>query len=262
MVTEDLWSAEKYVKNASFVPQMTSSIVEMAKLKPTDRVLDIGCGDGVLTKKLSSQCAHVIGVDASDNLLKAAKAKALEVYRIPGQDILQAKTVLPDASFDVVFSNAAFHWILRKPEERAIVMQGVHRVLRKGGRFVVEAGGFGNVAEAMTSIYAFYLSRGVPRETIDDLCPFYFGSEHGYMKLLEDAGFQVESIGIFDRPTPLVDDVRGWIDTFAFNFYSAFPEWKQDLLDFVYQAMKFVSEREDGRWFVQYKRLRFSALKP
>ncbi|EPY50098.1 methyltransferase [Schizosaccharomyces cryophilus OY26] len=256
----DFWSAEAYQKNAAFVPKLTKEIVQKLALTASDVVLDLGCGDGVLTRDLASQCKHIIGIDSSSSMIQSAKEKGLEAYVIPGENLAGA-IEFPSEGFDAVFSNAALHWILRNPNQRGTVFQGIARVLRPGGRFVAECGVFGNVSEVITSIYTVLLDHGIPKEQIDEANPWYFGTEQAYTKMLKEAGFEITFMENVSRPTYLDRDVRQWLDTFAHTFYDAFPDLKETLRERVYQALRWANCTETGDWYLLYRRLRFVAVK-
>src|SRR4029077_9625458 len=93
-------------------------------------VLDLGFGEGVLTKKIAAAGATVVAVDAAPDMVAAARARGIDARIMPGQNLTF------DGEFDAVFSNAALHW-MRPPEA---VLAGVRRALRPGGRFVAENG--------------------------------------------------------------------------------------------------------------------------
>ena len=52
-----------------------------------------------------------------------------------GHDLIQATEEIGNESVDAVFSNAALHWMKKDPKR---VIEGVHRVLKSGGRFAGE----------------------------------------------------------------------------------------------------------------------------
>jgi 16S rRNA A1518/A1519 N6-dimethyltransferase RsmA/KsgA/DIM1 with predicted DNA glycosylase/AP lyase activity len=56
------WNAQEYARNAGFVPALGEPVLELLAPASGEWILDLGCGDGVLTKKLVSAGAHVIGV--------------------------------------------------------------------------------------------------------------------------------------------------------------------------------------------------------
>ena len=106
-------------------------VVELLNAKPGERILDLGCGDGVLTKKLQDRGCEVVGIDSSPELIQAALGLELNV------SVQNAYEIDFHEEFDAVFSNAVLHWM--KDADR--VISNVFRALRAGGRFVAECGG-------------------------------------------------------------------------------------------------------------------------
>src|SRR5580704_595397 len=143
------WSAERYAATAHFVPAFGAPVVELLAPRAGERILDLGCGDGVLTEKIAG--AAVVAVDAAPDMVAAAKAKGLDARVVPGQSLAFAR------EFDAVFSNAALHW-MRPPEA---VLAGVARALKPGGRFVAEMGGHNNTAAILTAFRAVLARRGL-----------------------------------------------------------------------------------------------------
>jgi ubiquinone/menaquinone biosynthesis C-methylase UbiE len=70
---KDHWSAKTYSAAASFVPKLTQKILVYLDPKPTDRILDVGCGDGKFTANYLDSVAEVYGVDASPSFIESAK---------------------------------------------------------------------------------------------------------------------------------------------------------------------------------------------
>ena len=133
------WNPDQYARNAGFVPALGLPVVELLDPQPGERILDLGCGDGVLTEKLASLGCQVVGVDSSAAQVAAAQARGLDAR------VVDAHELPFEAEFDAVFSNAALHW-MRQPEA---VIAGVWRALEPGGRFVGELGGAGNIAPVL-----------------------------------------------------------------------------------------------------------------
>jgi len=134
------WSADDYAHKGRFVTELARPAVDLLAPKRGERILNLGCGDGVLTEEIAASGADVLGADLSEELLAAAAAKGVKVQRVDGH-------ALPfKGEFDAV--NAVLHW-MRRPK---LVIAGVHRALKPRGRFVGEFGGHGNVAAIVTAI--------------------------------------------------------------------------------------------------------------
>ena len=146
------WDAEDYRKNAAFVPTLGAPVVDLLDPKPGEHILDLGCGDGILTEKLVAAGAVVVAVDASPEMIAAARARGLDAHVMGGQ-----KLVLRPVS-DAVFSQAALHWMLDPPA----VASGVFRALKPGGRFVGEQGGAGNISKLCGALREILIERDFP----------------------------------------------------------------------------------------------------
>ena len=146
------WEAQRYARNARFVADLGQPVVELLAPQPGERILDLGCGDGALTRKLVELGCSVVGVDAGPDMIRAARELGLDAHVVDGHELAFER------EFDAVFSNAALHWMKRDPQE---VIAGVARALRPGGRFVGEMGGHGNVAAIVTALLAVLERRGI-----------------------------------------------------------------------------------------------------
>ncbi len=238
---------ERYEKNARFVSDLGAPVLGLLAPSPGERILDLGCGDGVLTRRIVEAGAEVLGVDMADDLLATARAAGLAVEKMDGQALDF------EAEFDAVFSNAAMHWM----RDADAVIAGVVRALKPGGRFVGEFGGFGNVAAIMTALIAALAHRGHDGTA---RFPCYFPTSEDYAAKLEAQGFAVESIELIPRPTPLPTDMRGWLETFGDNFVSMLPvEERGEVLDDAVALLRPSLRAPDGRWTADYVRLRFRA---
>ncbi|MGH7231641.1 MAG: class I SAM-dependent methyltransferase [Nitrospiraceae bacterium] len=240
-----MWDAERYAANARFVADLAADLIDQMAVKPGERILDLGCGDGVLTEKLAAAGATVIGVDTAPGLLAAAKARGLDVRFVDGE------TLPFQNEFDVVFSNAALHWMKHADG----VITGVRRALKPGGRFIGEFGGHGNVAAIRVALMAVLARRGAP--AID---PWYFPTADEYREKLEAGGFEVLSTRLIPRPTALPSDMAGWLDLFTDVFFTPLPpEDREAARDEVISLLKPVLRDKHGRWTADYVRLRFMA---
>ena len=160
-----------------------------------------------------------------------------------------------DSEFDAVFSNAALHWMKRDPDT---VIRGIRRALRRDGRFVGEMGGHGCVAAITVALCASLEHHGI--KNVPAVIPWYFPTCDEYSKRLQAAGFEVESIELIPRPTPLPTGMRGWLETFAVPFMGMLAEEKRSqFLDEVTERLRPVLCDSSQRWTADYMRLRFLA---
>src|SRR5436190_17484438 len=243
------WSARRYAEIAHFVPALGAPVLELLAPSPGERILDLGCGDGVLTEKIVASGAAVVAVDAAPDMVNAARARGIDARVIAGQNLTF------EAEFDAVFSNAALHW-MRPPEA---VLAGVHRALKPGGRFVGEMGGHNNTAAIIVALSAVLARR---RLDAHRLSPWYFPSAAAYREKLEEAGFTVTEIAIHPRPTVLASGIEAWFANFFDDFFAPLPEADRvvargEMID----LLRPVLVDETGTWIADYVRLRFRAVR-
>lgn len=249
MSTVQTWDPASYARNARFVSDLGTPVVELLAPKAGERILDLGCGDGVLTKKLADLGCDVVAVDSSVPQVEAARKLGLKAFVIRGEDLPY------NEEFDAVFSNAALHWI----KSADVMLAGVYRSLKPGGRFVAECGGHGCIRKIRTALVQALNRRGFDGEA---RVPWYFPTPGEYATKLECAGFRVDSIALIPRPTPLPGDIVGYLETFALNFFQGFSdEARSEYLQEVRMILEPQLRDANGTWIADYVRLRFAATK-
>jgi SAM-dependent methyltransferase len=249
--TASRWSAADYAANAGFVPALGAPVLALLDARAGEAILDLGCGDGVLTESIAAAGASVVGVDASAEMVEAAKRRGIDARVVDGQALDF------DNAFDAVFSNAALHWML----DPAAVAAGVYRALRRGGRFVGEMGGEGNIAILRAGIREELLARGYRLPEADP--QFYPTSEH-FTAIYRAAGFEHVEAKIILRETELPAGVAAWVLTFRAGWLDVadvHDQERQDIAEAVQRRLEPSLRRPDGSWFADYVRLRFTMRK-
>ncbi|MCL5778723.1 methyltransferase domain-containing protein [Limibaculum sp. FT325] len=244
----DAWSAANYAQNARFVSDLGAPVLALLDPRPGEDILDLGCGDGVLSLRLVEAGARVVGVDASVDMVAAARARGIDARLADGHALEFER------AFDGVFSNAALHWMTR-PDA---VIAGVARALRPGGRFVAEFGGAGNVAAIRTAIISVLLHDHGIETTLDDI--WYFPTEGEHRARLEAGGFEVEEIALIPRPTPVSAGIEAWLATLAAPALGLLPAARRAAAAARIGALLAPALRDrEGNWRADYVRLRFRA---
>lgn len=243
------WSPETYLRNAAFVPELGKGVLDLLNPQPGERILDIGCGEGLLSAKIQAAGAHVYAIDLSPHQVQGTRARGVDAHVMDGHDLDF------ENEFDAVFSNAALHWM--RPISK--VFDNIYKALKPGGRFIAEMGGAGNIASIRTALYAALEQRGVNPSRHD---PWSFPGPGEAKYLLKQAGFQVKSLDIFGRPTQLPGDIGDWLDTFASSFlFSLDASLHDEVLNEVREALRPELMDKTNTWVADYVRLKFEVVK-
>lgn len=251
-VTEQAWNPVRYDRVGAFVPELGSELIALLSPRLGERVLDLGSGTGQLTRSLADSGAELVGLDASREMVEAARRKYPGLSFVVGD----GQELSFDAEFDAVFSNATLHWMPRADD----VARGVARALRPGGRFVAEFGGARCVQTVRHAVRAELealdlAGHGTPS--------WFFPTAAAYARILDDAGLFVHTIHWFERPTRLEGEagLRHWLELFCLPLLRALGERSDALIAGVERRARPQLFRE-GSWWLDYTRLRVVASKP
>ena len=172
-------------------------------------MLDLGCGDGTLTARISELVpkGKVVGLDASTGMIDAALPKTRENLEFIQKDINDLDFV---DRFDVVLSNATLHWI--KDHKR--LLANVRRALRAGGKIRFNFAGDGNCSTLFAVIREAMASAEFAPHFAGFEWPWYMPTVDGYRALAEQSGWQtVEVWGEnADRHFPDEATMIRWVD--------------------------------------------------
>jgi trans-aconitate 2-methyltransferase len=103
------WNPEQYEQFADHRLRPGFDLIARIPAIEPSRVIDLGCGTGALTAVLAQRwpTAHIVGLDASPDMLKRAPA---DIGNVEWQ-IGEIASWSPNEPYDLVFSNAALHWL-------------------------------------------------------------------------------------------------------------------------------------------------------
>ncbi len=123
------FNGETYLKYSLFLQKKWGiRIISEFNFKGDEHILDLGCGDGLLTSMLADRVPNgfVLGIDASEGMIKTAKKIKKSNLKFELMDINNINFI---EEFDLIFSNAALHWI--KDHKRLLAR--VYNALKKEG---------------------------------------------------------------------------------------------------------------------------------
>lgn len=200
-ISTSKWNAADYARLGSFVAELGGAALDLLDPQKGERILDIGCGEGTLTKKIIERGAIVLGIDASPEMIAGARAKGVDALLLPAEDMQFF------AEFDAAFSNATLHWVLQKEQ----AARAIFRALKPGGRFAGEMGGEGNIARLQQVVDEEMILRGYapPLDAHN-----WYPAPDEFAAVYEAAGFVEIDARLIQRPTPLAHGIAAWVTTF------------------------------------------------
>ena len=244
------WDAEEYKNNFSFVHKYGEDVLNLINAPQGSLVVDLGCGNGALTKKLADMSYKVIGIDSADSMLDIAKAQNPDLdFRC--EDALRFSL---EEKADVIFSNAVFHWI----DDQDALAANIYDQLKPGGQLVCEFGGKGNCERIHSALEREFNKRGMEYKRT-----FYFPSIGEHSSLLEKHGLNVTYAVLFDRMTEQKgnDGVADWIRMFVkVPFEGLNEELSNEIIKDAVDALK-PELYIGGKWYADYVRIRLKAVK-
>jgi trans-aconitate methyltransferase len=243
-VSTSSWNASDYARVGGFVAELGAAALDLLDPRPGERVLDVGCGDGTLTRKIAARGATVTGIDDNLDMVRAAHANGVDAL------VVDASDMCFEAEFDAAFSNAALHWML----DKQAVASGIFRALKIGGRFAGEMGGQGNLAKLREALDEELVIRGyVPPLKSSN----WYASPDELAAVYEEAGFREIDARLIERPTTVDHGIAAWVTTFRKGWLdqAQVPEPERpEIADAVADRI--------GSNIADYVRLRFIMRKP
>lgn len=245
------WDSGLYDQKHAFVAEYGKELLSYVPDNLEQAILDVGCGSGTLTVQLAKLGARVVGVDSSEEMIARAKNILPEAEFC----ICNALNMPFTAEFDVIFSNAVFHWI----KDHDALLKAIYRAMRDNGKLICEFGGSRNIAKIEAAFACAYAETGR-----DYHSEFNFPEVKTFSGLLEKNGFKIELIYDFDRPTPLSDGkmgLRNWLRQF---FASELQVVSGAELEYILRRVEGLTRHElwnGHEWRADYRRLRAIACK-
>lgn len=254
------FDANAYEKASAHQEEWGLQLIGELDLRGDERVLDLGCGDGRLTAELARRVGQgrVLGIDASERMIEAARRRAAENLRFEVTDI---DALHRAGEFDVVFSNAALHWI----KDHARMLHNVFRALRPRGMIRFNFAGDGNCSHFFKVIRQA-MALPAYRAYFDDFdWPWFMPTVQEYETLLRRSDFGDSKVWQqnADRFFPDADAMIRWIDQPSLvPFLECITESDQQRFRaFVVEQMLAMTRQADGRCFETFRRINVWAQK-
>ena len=258
------WNAADYAANSAVQQSWAHELIAKLKLRGDEHILDVGCGDGKVTAELARAVPRglVLGVDASPEMIGFAQKtfQKSENSNLEFQ-IADARKISTETKFDLVFSNAALHWV----DDHEKFLRGAASVLKNGGRLVVSCGGKGNAHDVFLALRPemrlkrwrdFF--RGMP-------LPYFFYAPGDYEKWLPKFGFRIHTLQLAPKDASYAgaDGFAIWLRTTWLPFVQRVPEnLREEFIAAVTQ--RYLAKHPpdaDGSVHVRMVRLEIDAIK-
>jgi len=267
MATPDAWNPAQYGRFANERARPFYDLLALVDPGPggrrIERVVDLGCGPGELTAELHEHLGATltVGLDSSPAMLAKARPLEHEGLRFELGDIAEFRA---GDRYDVVFSNAALHWIPDHPR----LLARLREALRPGGQLAVQVPANG---DHPSHALAFEIAHEPPfRQTLHDA-----GDEleeatpvlapERYAELLENLGFieQQVRLQVYGHHLASTADVVEWTRGTTLTRYEKAlpPEQYQEFVD-RYRERLLDRLGDSSPYFYTFKRILFRGLLP
>ena len=256
------WNPEDYARNSRAQMEWARELISRLQLSGNETVLDVGCGNGGVTSELAEAVPEgfVLGIDRSSAFVRyATEHYPPEAFSNLRFEQMDARNLASDRRFDVVFSNAALHWV----DDHTAFLEGVARLLGPAGRLIVSCGGEGNASGVAAVIEEIVQSEPWTNYFESFTFPYYFYSTTDYEHWLAQAGFTATHLDLVEKDMthPGRDGLAGWIRTTWIPYTQQVPEELRDrfVAECVDAYLETVPLDEAGRSHVRMVRLEVEA---
>ena len=216
-----------------------SQFIRELNLSLGDKVLDMGCGTGHLTKYIADIVGpggQAVGIDPDAERIKVAQEKYKEVANL--QFCIGSSAIgFPNDNepyYNVHISTNAFHWV--PDDDKIIYIQKAHRCLKHGGKLAIFCDAkMPNDVEAMTGFHSL--------------------TQEGYQDLFQE-------VGVFNKAV-----VDGLICPYRFKSFEEFKRWlkvsspHQNTDDYPLLIKKFLISEDDGQVNFELPSISITAFK-
>lgn len=259
------WNAAAYAANSAVQQGWARELIARLQLRGDEHVLDVGCGDGKVTAEIARAVpgGRVLGTDASPDMIAFARktfpASSRPNLRFQICDARQLEAV--GRGFDLVFSNAALHWV----DDHEAILRGAAAVLKAGGRLVVSCGGQGNAQDVFLALRP-EMRRERWRGYFRNMpAPYFFYTPADYRKWLPKAGFQTLALKLAPKDATYAgpEEFAAWIRTTWLPYVQRVPDDLRE--EFIAAATRRYLAKHppdaEGRVHVRMVRLEIAAEK-
>ena len=222
------WNPEDYSLHSKEQERWARELMAKLGLKGDERVLDLGCGDGKVTAEIARFLSDgsVLGIDSSPEMIEFAKSSFMDASKNLAFLCVDVREMGFTREFDLVFSNAALHWV----KDHGPVLVRIKKALRPGGRVVLQMAGEGNAATVVQTV-----SEVIGREPWSPFFegftfPYGFYGPDQYRAMVEEAGLVVKRLELIPKQMAHKgrEGLSGWVRTTWLPYIERVPMEQRD----------------------------------
>jgi trans-aconitate 2-methyltransferase len=186
------WNASGYFEQSALQKRLAEASLARLTLEGSERVLDVGCGDGKITAEIAERLPRgsVVGIDPSERMVDFARDHFRSTHPNLLFEVGDATRLGYRAVFDLVVSFNALHWV----QDQAAALRGIHGALVDGGRAVLQ---FVPRGERTSLEDVIEETRASPRWALyfeGRRPPYVHPAVAEYRSLAEESGLRVEAV--------------------------------------------------------------------
>ena len=260
-MTKYEFDGEKYSKASKHQKEWGCKLIEETAFKENDIVLDLGCGDGLLTRIIKDivKDGYVLGIDSSTGMISKAKeyqTKNLEFKQLDINDIDF------EDKFTIIISNATLHWV----KDHKKLLRNCHKALKKEGILRFNFAGEGNCSNLIDVVKTKIDQNDYANLFRNFQWPWYMPDIKEYEKLIDSGLFSEFKIWgeNADRYFPDEKEMIKWIEQpslVPFLKYITDENLREKFTNEVISEMIKETKLDDGRCFETFRRINVYAKK-
>lgn len=256
---EGITLAESYKKNSRLQWDLAMKALESFSFDATDKILDVGCGDGKITAFISSHYPQnvIVGLDISDKMI----AEATVQHNLNNLLFLKgnAEEIPFKNQFDKVVSFSALHWV---PDQKKAFLS-IKESLKDLGMLLVI------VPEKSSNNVGILCEKMALSEKWASYFPLFklerhYKNTNDYLQILKECGFSIVDLSIFEQQAHYKDRaaLKAWIKPLL-NFIDHLPAEKKEefIEDVATQFLLLEPPTPEGDIIITYPTIKIIAQK-